>query len=172
MGYTTPIKDRTIQDVINRASKAHFNISDWTRILNNAKLVNGLIEALTNTSVDFFMIFYNPTTRTIADFLQFNGLFRNIEEIRQIANIENVAGVKTPVKYDYIGGNFTFNYVIANYIEFLLDAIWLHYNGSSFTVFPVLSANLTISSLSIYVDGIDAANFNIEIQGNSKLYII
>jgi len=81
MAYTTPITDRDTADILAQNSKAFLNVSDWTRIYNNAVAVHDLFTALT------IWITFNtlalPTTVTVPKKTTFlNLLLANIERMR------------------------------------------------------------------------------------------
>lgn len=176
MGYTTPITDRVLSDVTTPTSKGYFNVADWTRIYNNARLTSSLtfIQA---GGTEAFTPITAPTTSTIPTLFisMFQTLTANIEQFR--ARMQAAALLTLPsIKTDWLAGagNVAPNYQHVNQWESTIDAIWDYWSGDSLLVCPSLSANLTIptGTTAIYVDCIDSNGHNIEVQGTGKLYII
>jgi hypothetical protein len=173
MAYVTPVTDRTSADIAARNSKAFMNVVDWTRIYNNSQLVNSLAAIMLGTGITFDVIAL-PTITTIPSVTNLNLLTGNIERIR--VAVAAVLPSLTEIKDDYIAGagEVAPRYTDVNLWESTLDAVWVYYDGPDLDVCPTLSADLTVATGTnhIVVDCIDAANFNIDIQGTGNLYII
>lgn len=174
--YTTPVTDRAQSDITNRTSKAFLNTSDWTRIYENSKLVNSLAAVLLNTIIAFNQVLTVPTTTSFPTVTDYDTMLNNIEVLRLAVAAEAIAGTTTEIKDDYIAGasQETFNYTDVNLWESTLNVIWVHFSGASYSVCPTLSADLTVTTGNnqIYIDCLDAANLNIDLQGSANLYII
>jgi hypothetical protein len=80
MSYVTPVTDRTDVDISTRTSKGHFNVSDWTRIYNNASFVRNYLQNLLGVAITFTTI-TAPTNASIASFTAFNTLLANINSL-------------------------------------------------------------------------------------------
>jgi hypothetical protein len=175
MAYTTPITDRTLADVQAHNAKGYFNVADWQRIYGNSQLVNSLVAIRIDTPITFALL-TTPTITTIPSVTEFNIFLANIEEIRLNVDGEPIPGIAIPIKCDWVAGvgQRAPDYSQANLWEKMLDAIWTYYNGPSLSVCPTLSSDLTVvtGANAIYVDCIDMANFNIDIQGTGNLYIL
>jgi hypothetical protein len=173
MAYVTPVTDRTSADIAARNSKAFMNVADWSRIYSNSQLVNSLAAIMLDTGI-VFNILSTPTITTIPNVTDLNTLTGNIERVR-VAVIA-VLPTLTEIKDDYEAGpdKTAPKYTDVNLWESVLDAVWVYYDGPDLDVCPTLSADLTVATGTnhIVVDCIDAANFNIDIQGTGNLYII
>jgi hypothetical protein len=173
MAYSTPVTDRTSADIAARNSKAFLNVSDWTRIYNNSQVVNSLAAIMLGAGIAFDTIAL-PTITTIPSVTNLNLLTGNIERVR-VAVIAVLPSL-TEIKDDYEAGpdKTAPKYTDVNLWESTLDAIWNYYDGPDLDVCPTLAADLTVATGTnhIVVDCIDAANFNIDIQGTGNLYII
>lgn len=175
MAYITPVTDRTVLDIANRTSKGFWNVVDHERVYNNSQLVNSLASIM----LDEVIVFDTLSTATITSIPSASGsntFLANIERVRLAVASESIPGTETEIKDDYEEGpqGTSPKYTDANLWESTLDAIWDYYNGAALPVCPTLSGNLTIATgaNAIYVDCIDAANFDIDIQGTGNLYII
>jgi hypothetical protein len=171
MSYITPVTNRTAADIAARNSKAFMNAIDWDRIHNNAKLVNSLTAIMLEDWILFEPYTFTSYFISVADV---NKALANIERLRlTMAGIfPNLAEVKD----DWVAGpnQLAPNYQHVNQWESTLDSIWVYWGGPSLPVSPILSSNLTINTgnQAIYVDYLDTANFNIDLQGTARLYII
>lgn len=172
MSYETPVTDRAQSDITNRTTKGFFNVADWNRIYNNARLAIDVANISGGESLGWDVI-AEPTITTIPGVTDFNILLENIELARQILNSPLA---QTPIKYDWAAGAGAdvpkFNHV--NLWESVIDVIWNEYGGATITVCPTLSGNLTITTgnQDVYIDCIDAATFDIDLQGTANLYIL
>lgn len=172
MAYETPVTDRALSDITNRTSKGFFNIADWIRIFNNARLAIDVANINGGESFSWDHI-AEPTITSIPSVTDFNTLLENIELARQ-----GLASPLAPtaIKYDWEAGvnKDTFKYTHVNTWERIIDVLWVAYNGAAVTVCPTLSADLTITTgnQGVYIDCIDCANFNIDLQDTANLYII
>jgi hypothetical protein len=173
MSYTTAITNRTATDITNRTSKAYFNVADWNRIYNNAQLVNALATIKLNQAI-LFTTLSEPTISTIPSITNFNALLANIERVR-LAMVGLIPSL-IEIKNDWIAGvnQSVFNYTHVNQWESALDSVWVYWGGPGLPVCPILSSNLTVATgnSAIYVDCLDTADYNIDLQGTGKLYII
>lgn len=173
MPYTTPITDRTNADILAQNSKAYINVVDWNRIYRNAQLASALAEIELGTPIDFDIL-AEPTITTIPTVGFLNTLLANIERMRlaMVAEIPTLAEIKD----DWEGGSHkpSPNYQYVNQWEATIDAIWDHWDGDDLEVCPTLTGDLTILTGTnvTYVDCLDMANFNVDIQGTGNLYII
>lgn|SRR5574341_403662 len=176
MPYTTPIKDRTITDITNRTSKAFINVADWVRIYYNARYTSGLASIKLGSNIVFNVVAPDPVITDFPNETKFNTLLNNIELMRLAVIGLSIPGALTEIKDDYVAGinEEAPDYVDVNLWESTIDAIWDYYNGDALPVCPTLTADLTITdgNYAIYVDCIDAADFNIDLQGSGNLYII
>jgi len=174
MAYVTAVTDRDAADIVARNSKAFWNVADWTRVYNNTLLVYSLIEA--HGSIFTPTLLSSPVITTIPSVTDFNLFLANIENIRAAVSGEPISGISIAIKTDWIAGpgQPAPKYSDANLWESTLDAIWNYYGGPSLPVCPTLAADLTITTgnQGVYVDCIDAANFDIDLQGTANLYII
>ncbi len=174
-GYVTPVTDRDQADIDALNSKAYFNVADWSRIYNNSYLVSSLAAVILDEAISFTFL----TTPTITEFpnlLEFNAFVANIEAVRLAVAAENIDGTDTEIVDDYAGGysNPSPNYVDANLWESTLDAIWAFYDGPDILECPTLIANLTITTgnRGIYIDCLNMADFNADLQGTARLIVI
>lgn len=174
MAYVTAVTDRTAADIAARNSKAFFNVATWTRIYGNAELVIGLAWAA-GYDAEWQPITTTPTITSIPAVTDFNTLTENIETFRGVMN-SFVSDIDSPIKYDYIAGasQQTFDYTDVNLWELTLDLIWEFLDGPLLEVCPTLIANLTVLTgvNKIYIDCLDAATFDIDLQGTANLYIL
>jgi hypothetical protein len=170
MTYTTAISDRVLSDITTPTAKGYMNVLDWVRIYENSKLVNSLAAIMLATPIVFTYI-TAPTTSTIAGtYALFNALLINIELIRLAVVALSIAGTSTVIESDIQ----SFDYVDVNLWESTLDAIWNYYDGPALEVCPTLTGNLTVTTgnNAIYVDCLDMADYNVDLQGTANLYII
>lgn len=173
MSYVTPITDRTAADIAALNSKAYWNVADWTRVYGNSQLVNSLAAIMLDDVIAFTLL-STPTTTTIPSVTDFNNFLTNIETVRLAVAGEAISGTTTSIKDDYVAGvgQEAPDYIDANLWESTLDAIWDHWSGDSLEVCPTLTTDVTVSTLKIYVDCVDMADFNITINGTDILAII
>jgi len=175
MSYTTAVKDRTLADIAARNSKAYFNVADWTRIKNNELVTRNLAEILLSIGVSATTI-ADVTTASIPTVTEFNALLTNIENLRLAVAGESITGTSTEIKDDYTAGlsGTSPTWQDANLWESTIDAIWVYINGAIYDNCPTLTVDLTITTgnQQIYIDCLDAVNYNIDLQGTAKLYII
>lgn len=176
MGYVTPIKDRTATDIANRTSKAFVNVADWIRIYYNAQYTSSLASIQLGSNIVFNAVTPDPVTTDFPSVIKFNTLLNNIELIRLAVIALSISGTSTEIKDDYVAGinEEAPDYIDVNLWESTIDAIWDHYSGDALEVCPTLTANLTVTTGTnkIYVDCLDTADFDVDIQGTGNLYII
>jgi len=148
MPYTTPITDRILSDVTTPTSKGYFNVADWTRIYDNAEIVNGLLETEIGVALSFATISY-PTVETVANstFLyNHNMLLENIERIRSwcatylSTYLPDLLSYSIKCNWDVNEPSFNFNHV--NQWE---NTIALIYNVLSSWTPPSVSGNLDLA---------------------------
>lgn len=175
MSYTTPITDRTYADVVARNSKAYLNAADWQRIKNNEQVTRNLAELLLSISVNATTI-ADVTTAEIPTATTVNALLTNLENLRLAVAGESITGTTTEIKDDWAPGisGTTPTFSDVNLWESTIHAIWLHINGAIYDNCPTLTVNLTITTgnQQIYIDCLDTVDYNIDLQGTAKLYII
>ena len=175
MAYVTAITDRVLSDITTPTSKGYWNIADWTRVYGNSQLVNSLAAIMLDTPIVFNTL-TAPTITTIPSVTDFNTFLANIERLRLAVAGESIVGTGTEIKDDYTAGTGyeSPDYVDANLWESTLDAIWNHYNGPTLDECPILSTDLTIltGAQEIYIDCLDMADYNADLQGTANLYII
>jgi|SRR3990172_1350338 len=175
MGYVTAVTDRTALDITNRTSKAFMNVADWARVYGNAELVNSLTSIMADVLITFGQL-TAPTITSIPSVTDVNTLAGNIEATRLAAVADGATGISTEIKDNYIGGaqGDSPKYTDINLWESTLDAIWIYYDGASLPVCPTLTGDLTVPTGTnvIYVDCLDFANFNVDLQGTANLIII
>lgn len=121
--YTTPIFDRTVDDISARTAKAFFNLSDWMRVYGNAQIVNAIVSAL-NGHIAFDTV-VEPTITTIPTVTELNTLLANIERLRVGSGLPPIEGI-TSIKHDWIEGSAADapDYLDANDWEKVLDVIF------------------------------------------------
>lgn len=172
MSYITPIKDRTLTDVVTKTSKGLFNVADWVRIYNNARLMVDITNIIQSLSLGWTVI-AEPTVLSIPLLADFNSLLSSVEGARVALNIP---AAQTAIKYDWVAGinKDAPDYTDVNLWETVIDALWDYQSGDSIEVCPTLVADLTVltGNNKIYIDCLDTADFNIDLQGTAKLYII
>ena len=175
MSYTTPVTDRTYADVAARNSKAYFNVAGWSRIKSNEQVTRNLAEILLSISVSATTN-ADVTTASIPTVTSVNAILTNIENLRLAVAGEAIAGTTTEIKDDWTYGLAATSPTFAdvNLWESTLDAIWDYINGAIYDNCPTLTVNLTVTTgnQEIYIDCLDAADYNIDLQGTAKLYII
>jgi len=175
MSYTTPVTDRTLADIAARNSKAYMNAADWQRIKNNEQVTRNLAEILLSISVSATII-ADVTTASIPTVSTVNALLTNIENLRLAVAGESITGTTTEIKDDYAAGvsGTSPTWQDVNLWESTLHAIWTYINGAIYDNCPTLTVNLTVTTgnQEIYIDCLDAADYNIDLQGTAKLYII
>lgn len=84
MSYTTPITDRTYSDIVNRTSKAFFNVTDWDRINDNTAYIHNVVSDSLGVSIPIASLSepaYEFAT-LIEDGGGINTLLLNIEQVR------------------------------------------------------------------------------------------
>lgn len=172
MSYTTPVTDRTQADIIAQNSKAYFNYTDWNRIYNNARLTIEVANVIGGESYSWDAI-PEAAMSTIPSVTNFNTLLENIELVRADVGL---ATTPTAIKYDWEAGVAARSprFIDVNLWELVIDALWVHFNGAVVTVCPTLNSNLTITTgnQGVYIDCIDMATFDIDLQGTANLYIL
>ena len=173
MSYTTPVTDRTAADLVARNSKAFMNVADWVRIYENSRIVHDIVEIEGGSPIAFTAI-STPTSTSIPMITDVNTLTENIETTRfELEFIETVPGAQIPIKHDYEAGASkpAFDYKDVNRWESTLDAIFEFFGVEEC---PTLSANLTVltGTHEIYVDCLDMATFDVDLQSTANLYII
>lgn len=100
--WEKPITDRTAADILNRTSKAFFNIADWLRIRGNTEQVKLLLELVTGIEVampDAVTI----STSTIMSVDAVNDLVKTIDALVQGAKLSRVGEIR-PLQYNYVAG--------------------------------------------------------------------
>ncbi len=175
MSYTTPVTDRTYADIAARNSKAYMNAADWQRIKNNEQVTRNLSEILLSISVSATLI-ADVTTASIPTVSTVNALLTNIENLRLAVAGESITGTSTEIKDDWAAGlsGTSPTFADVNLWESTIHAIWTYINGAIYDNCPTLTVNLTVTTgnQEIYIDCLDAADYNIDLQGTAKLYII
>lgn len=172
MSYITPVTDRAQSDIDALNSKAYFNVADWQRIYNNARLMIDVANILGGFSLGWDSL-TDPSTTSFPSVTDFNTLLENIELARQAVDIPEA---QTAIKYDWVAGldypSPNFNHV--NQWESVIDAIWVYYDGGSILACPTLTSNLTVltGNNAVYIDCLDMANFDVDLQGSANLYIL
>jgi len=168
--YTTAIIDRVLSDITTPTSKGYMNVVDFVRIYENAKLVNSLTAIMLASPIAFTYV-TAPTIATISGtYVMFSTLLANIELIRLAVVALAIAGTSTVIESNIQ----TFDYRDVNLWESTLDAIWNYYDGPDLEVCPTLTGNLTVATgnNAIYVDCLDMADYNVDLQGTANLNII
>lgn len=124
MSYTTPIYDRTAEDITSLTSKAYFNVADWARIYDNAEAAHALVESLLNIIVVFDEV-VPPTMETIASVTALNTLLANIERLRLASTLPAIIGL-VAIKYTWLAGanEEVPDYSIVNSWEQVIDIIY------------------------------------------------
>ena len=178
MAYITPVTDRDAADIAAQNSKAFWNVADWERVYNNSRITRDLTEILLSTPIAFTLL-STVTTAIVpygADFTNFLAFLINIETLRLAVAGESIPGTSTEIKDDWIPGRDQDapDYIDVNLWESTIDAIWDYWNGDSLPVCPTLTGDLTITTgnQAIYIDCIDCADYNIDLQGTANLFII
>lgn len=175
MSYTTPVTDRTLADIAARNSKAYFNVTDWTRIYRNAQIVNSLVEIYEEEGPISFPSVTTQTTAAIPALADFNALLLSIETCR-LKNIAFYIIATTSIKHDWVAGygQLAPTYSDVNLWEFTINVMWEFENNQyNFEVCPTLLSNLTLNNTrKVYIDCLDAANYEIDLQSTAELYII
>jgi hypothetical protein len=112
MKYTEPIIDRTADDIAEQTSKAFWNISDWTRVHDNAKVAKILLDFLLDISIDDNAL-PKPTRFTFPPASAINQLIENIEAVRIAAGLPEITGL-AKLKTDWKDGTSA---VAPNYLD-------------------------------------------------------
>lgn len=99
MSWTTPITDRTQQDIIDRTTKGFFNVADWLRIKGNIDYVKSQLDSNGYLDIPLNPL-TTPTTTTIPVVSQIDDFIENIARLAQSAVIPSLVDLK----YDYQGG--------------------------------------------------------------------
>jgi hypothetical protein len=113
--WLKPITDRTSEDIVNRTSKAFFNVVDWVRIYGNASIVAALINFLHNAGIDYETL-PEPTCQTIPTVTEYNHFL----EVINVAKWEKyVNAILSPINTQYVegAGGTSPNYEDINEIE-------------------------------------------------------
>jgi len=166
MGYSTAVTNRTIS--------SYFNVADWTRIYRNGQLAISLTEYNQSTTISY-PTQVDKTTANIPDVADFNGVLVGLEAMRLlvVSLIPSLSG--TGIKDDWVEGvsNPVFDYSDVNLWETVIDAVWSYYSGSSYSVCPTLTGNLTVTTGNddVYIDCIDIATYTVDLQGTAHLYV-
>jgi hypothetical protein len=172
MAYVTAITDRVLSDVTTPTSKGYFNVADWTRIYDNARLTASLVNIVDDEAYTFPSIGY-PTIENIPTVTDFNDLLNAIEIMRSAVS---VAGALVEIKDDWISGNgeTSPDYSDANLWENTVDVIWNFYGGGVIEVCPTLTEDVTVlnGEKLIYIDCVDTDTFAIHTEGSGAVYII
>ena len=175
MAYVTAIFDRTATDITNKTSKAYFNVADWERVYGNSQVTSSLAEIMLDTAIDFDLL-AAPTVTTVPNVTDFNMFLTNIETLRAAVQSESIPGTGSAIKTDWVAGASepSPSYINANLWESTIDAIWNYWDGGDLEVCPTLAADLTVTTgnRKIYVDCLDCADFNVDLQGTAQLFII
>jgi len=102
MTYTTPIFDRTAQDITDRTDKAYLNVADWIRISGNTAFARALVQALLDLQIPQNTL-TPPTITTIPTADEVGQFCENIERIRQATSFPPIPGL-VPIKFDWQAG--------------------------------------------------------------------
>lgn len=100
--WTPAVYDRTATDVTNRTAKAFFNVADWLRIHNNARLANMLTNIYLGLSIPFTEL-TTPTVTSFPSVEEINTLVENIDLLRESAHLPAATGIVT-LDHDYTAG--------------------------------------------------------------------
>ena len=125
MPWVNPITDRTYADILNRTSKAFFNVADWQRIYNNTWELNQLVNNLRGLNIEFTPL-TSPTIATIPSANDINALILNIERIRLASGLP-ISPDLQPLKTDWQSGFSAaaiINYETVNTWEKNLLTMW------------------------------------------------
>lgn len=176
MAYQTPVTDRSPADLAARNSKAFFNLTDYIRIYENARLTRAWAQYTTGFPIPFTTIEY-PTMltdpRTIV--LKLRDLASNIEALRdQFA--ASIPGLEQQVKTDWEAGTNKpgIDYIHLNQWEKIVDDIWVFlFGGVLLQVCPTLTGDLGVGSGNSFsvVDCINMDGYNIYLYGSAQLFI-
>ncbi len=82
MAWVDPIFDRSEADIVNKTSKAYFNVADWQRIHSNTEYLRVSFSTLRGVSVSLITL-VEPTIATIPTSEDLNQLIENIDLLRQ-----------------------------------------------------------------------------------------
>ena len=138
MSWVTPITDRGDLDIVNRTSKAYFNVADWNRIRDNNAVVMNLVNLMFGTSLTPDGI-SGPSTPTIPNAPYFNLM------IHDIARACVASGFATAPRYDWPDdGTAAPNYVDVNGWERALLDIYnrVHLSADGFAYCGVASVGM------------------------------
>lgn len=102
--WTKPIYDRTDQDILNRTSKAFFNVSDWLRVNGNTQDVKTLVDIMLAIDVPFDDLGAAPQIAEFPSYARINALLGNIDSLRAEARLPAATGV-VPIKHNYVPGS-------------------------------------------------------------------
>ncbi len=124
MRYTTPVTDRSADDIVAKTEKAFFNLADWMRIYNNAQIVAVLVAFLNKVEVTFNAV-AEPTTATVPTVADLNTLLANIERARLASGVPESYGA-VEIKDDWDDGISAEapDYLDVNQWERVLDVIF------------------------------------------------
>ncbi len=120
------VTDRALSDVTNKTSKGYFNIADWERIDNNARVAKALVDFLLSIDVSYGATI-TPDITTIPTVTNLNTLLTNIENLRIAIDAYPITGV-VAIRNDWQAGpgQAAPDYEDANDWERNIDLI---YNG-------------------------------------------
>ncbi len=99
--WVTPITDRSAADILDRTSKAFFNIADWVRINGNTEVVRALVETALSLSITPHTL-TEPTTTVFPSAEDINHLIDNIDMLREAACLPD--SLIVPLKHDWLEG--------------------------------------------------------------------
>lgn len=100
--WKAPITDRNLDDISNRTSKAFFNVADWLRINDDARIVTAIANVMHGLGLEFNEL-TQPTTTVFPSAADINAFITNIEQSRS-ALMFPVSSV-VPLKTDWQPGN-------------------------------------------------------------------
>ena len=102
MNWDQPVFDRDIQDILERNSKAFFNVADWIRINGNTQYVNAIVNVLRVLSLPYTEL-SEPSISTIPTAEEINEFVKNIDVIREAVSFPENTGM-VELKTEYSGG--------------------------------------------------------------------
>ena len=100
MSYITPVTDRDADDIAAQNSKAYFNVADWERIYNNARLMVDLANIFYDSGIVWTEVTV-PTIKSIPAVADFNSMLTAIEAARVDLNLSETP---TAIKTDWEAG--------------------------------------------------------------------
>ena len=177
MSYVTAITDRVLADVTpTPTSKGYFNVADWTRVYENARLASALAALELGTPIVFNSA-TAPTITTVQGIhTALNILLANIERMRLAVAGESIAGTTTEIEDNWVSGanEDAPDYTDANLWESTVDAVWEHYGGPDLENCPSLTGNLVVGTgvTQIYVGCVDTNGYDITVNDTGVMHII